>query len=383
MSSFRGTILKQRYRLLEQFCKFPDRGVYLAQDCAREKRLVAIKEIKQTILDDWASEEIPELIAAIEREPVLLAQLAHPQIPQYYDHFEEDDAWYLVMELVDGDELRRWLSKALPDESLWQASSKERTMKLLAVAIQLCDVLDYLHTHNPVILHRDIKPSNIMVTPQGKVDLIDFGIAALLPPGKTGGAFWGLTPGYAAPEQERGEWTTTQTDIYNLGVTLSCLLAGQHSTENATSEPFTPPETIQPAALRTLLTQMTEQEKDVRPGRAKLIGAMFRDIFTDLQGHPCTDVQIRQLLASPSATYRTRGTLVTYYQGQTVWYQFRLPTKRCPRLDVPAKITCIRSQSYGPDVEVTFVNPHINIKEQRWINPSHLWKLSANNAKEG
>jgi serine/threonine protein kinase len=222
-----------------------------------------------------------------------------------------------------------------------------------------------------------------MVTPQGKVVLIDFGIASALPPGKTGGAFWGLTPGYAAPEQEQHEWTTTQTDIYNLGITLSCLLAGQHSPENATSEPFTPPETIQPVALRTLLTQMTEQDKDLRPDRAKLIGMMFREILTDLQGSPCTDEQIRQLLASPSATYRTRGKLETCYQGQSVWYQFRLPTKQHQRLDVPAKITCIISPSYGPDVQVTFVNPHISVKEQRWINPSHLWKLSANAREEG
>jgi serine/threonine protein kinase len=222
-----------------------------------------------------------------------------------------------------------------------------------------------------------------MVTPQGKVVLIDFGIASVLPSGKTGGAFWGLTPGYAAPEQERGEWTTTQTDLYNLGVTLSCLLAGQHSPENATSEPFTPPETIQPAALRSLLTQMTEQDKNLRPGTAKRIGMRFREILTELQGRPCSNEQIRHLLASPSATYRASGKLETCYQGQTVWYQFRLPTKQRQRLDVPAKITCIRSQPYGPDVEVTFVNPHISVKEQRWINPSHLWKLSANAEEEG
>ncbi len=323
--------------------------------------------------------DIPALIAAIEREPVLLASLAHPQIPQYYDHFSDDEAWFLVMELVDGDELRRWLSKSLPGELLWQASSKERTTKLLAVAIQLCDVLDYLHTHTPVILHRDIKPGNIMITPQGLVKLIDFGIAAALLPGETGGAFWGLTPGYAAPEQERGKWTTIQTDIYSLGVTLSCLLAGQHSPWDATSEPFTPPETIQPESLHSLLTQMTLQDPEKRPDRAKCIGMKFREILTDLQRGPSTDVQIRQLLASPSATYRTRGKLETCYQGQTMWYQFRLPTKQRSRLDVPAKITCIRSQAY---VEVTFVNPHISVKEQRWINPSHLWKLSANNARE-
>lgn len=377
MSSHAGIMLTERYRLLEVLCAFPDRRVYVAQDCACERRLVAIKEIRQTILDDWASEEIPAMIAAIEREPVLLASLVHPQIPRYYDHFADDDAWYLVMELVDGDELRRWLSKALPGEPLWQVSSEERTTKLLAVAIQLCDVLDYLHTHNPVILHRDIKPSNVMITPQGKVVLIDFGIASVLPSGETGGAFWGLTPGYAAPEQERNEWTTVQTDIYSLGVTLSCLFAGQHSPGNATSEPFTPPETIQPAALRSLLTLMTGQDKASRPGTAKHIGKVFREILADLQKRPCTNEQIRHLLASPSATYRTRGKLETCYQGQTLWYQFRLPTKQRQRLDVPAKITSICSQPYGPDVEVTFVNPHISVKEQRWINPHHLWKLSA------
>jgi hypothetical protein len=171
---------------------------------------------------------------------------------------------------------------------------------------------------------------------------------------------------------------TMQTDIYNLGVMLSCLLAGQHSPMNATTTPFVPAASIQPAALRFLLTHMTEQDPEKRPNTAKRIGMVLREILADLQGNPCTDMQIRQFLTSPSANYKTRGELKNCYQGQTVWYQFRLPTKRHERLDVPAKIAYIRSQSYGPDVEITFVNPHRSVRERRWINPSHLWKLSAN-----
>ncbi len=378
MSLKEGCLLKNRYTILEQLFTRPHKRVYMALDGEHENRFVAIKEIKQTLLDDdWEPGEIPALIAAIEREPVLLASLSHPQIPRYYEHFEQDDAWYLVMELVDGDELRPWLSKMLPGENLWQAPSDQRIKKVLAVAIQLCEVLDYLHTHDPVIFHRDIKPSNVLVTPQGEVMLIDFGISCSLARFETGKTSWGLTWGYAAPEQERDEWSTAQTDIYNLGITLSCLLSGRHSPKNAASHPFVPPDTIRPEKLHNLLTQMTQQDPEKRPATARYLGTTFRELLTELQGGPATSEQIRQMLASPSATYQTKGKSETCYQGQTVWYQFRLPTRRTGRLDIPAKITSIRSQSYGPDVEVTFVNPRSSVKERRWLHPSHLWKLSA------
>ena len=203
-----GLLLKDRYQLLSLLYSNEHKRIHLALDCKYENRLVAIKEVKHTILDDWSSEDIPELVAAIEREPILLSELSHPHIPQYYEHFEDDDAWYLVMEFIDGCELRSWLPKVLPSEDVWNAANEERTRKLLAVGIQLCDVVEYLHTREPIILHRDIKPNNIMITPQGKVMLIDFGIACCLARGETGRACWGLTPGYAAPEQELDEQTT-------------------------------------------------------------------------------------------------------------------------------------------------------------------------------
>lgn len=371
-------LLKDRYQILE--CLFNSRHtrVYLACDEEYKNQLVAIKETRQTILDDWATEEVPALISAIKREPRLLATLSHPNIPYYSTHFDDNDGWYLVMELVDGQNLRLWLEKTLPSENVHEAPNVRRTKKLLAVAIQLCEALTYLHERSPIIVHRDIKPSNIMVTPQGMVKLVDFGLSHALNGGNMSRAFEGLTWGYAAPEQERGEKSSPRMDIYALGVTLSCLLVNRHSPPDATSDQFTPSETIQPTALRTLLTQMTEQDPTKRPATARYLGMTFRAILAEVFGEPCTEELLSQLLASPSVTYQTKGKWKTCYEGQTLWYQFRLSTRRRVRLDVPAKITSIRFRSYGPDVEITFVNPYEGQTEQRWIHPSQLWKLVAN-----
>src|SRR5947209_2545426 len=130
------------------------------------------------------------------------------------------------MDLIEGETLEEYLQKTrdgcLPLHTV------------LDIAIQLCTVLDYLHTRQPAIIFRDVKPANIMRTPDGRVYLIDFGTARHLKPGQARDTIALGSPGYAAPEQYGKAQTTQQSDVYSLGVTLHHLLTGNDPSE----EPF-------------------------------------------------------------------------------------------------------------------------------------------------
>jgi Serine/threonine protein kinase len=112
----------------------------------------------------------------------LLAALNHPHIPRVYDHFTDAEHWYLVLQFVQGETLEQYLHNPA-------AADPHTTRKLLQdevveFALRLCNALQYLRTYTPPIIFRDLKPSNIMRTPEGKLYLIDFGIARHYKKGK-------------------------------------------------------------------------------------------------------------------------------------------------------------------------------------------------------
>jgi len=153
---------------------------------------------------------------ALERQA--LARLQHPHIAGLLDAGLSDDGQpFFVMAYVDG----------LPlDTAMAGRTLKER----LGLFLQLADAVAY--AHRSLLVHRDLKPGNVLVTPEGQVMLLDFGIAKLLDPGEgadadqTSAATRPFTPNYASPEQVRGEAVTTATDIYSLGVLLYLMLTG-------------------------------------------------------------------------------------------------------------------------------------------------------------
>jgi outer membrane protein assembly factor BamB len=149
-----------------------------------------------------------------EREAGLLATLNHPAIPKVYDFFEENNRLYLVQELVPGKDL----------ETLLEETGNPFDEKRVATwAIQICDVLHYLHHHQPdPIVFRDMKPSNVLLSTGDRIVLIDFGIARLIDPNERKGTMIG-TEGYAPPEQYRG-MIDPQGDIYALGASMHHLL---------------------------------------------------------------------------------------------------------------------------------------------------------------
>ncbi len=203
-------VLQNRYKIMGVLGGGGMGTVYQARDLnfTDVRRLVAIKEM-HTLATDGALRA--SMLKTFRREANILAALSHPAIVKIYDYFDLNDRAYLVMEYVNGSDVELLISKTkeLPPE------------KILEWAIDLCDVLEYLHGQNPPIVFRDMKPSNVMVDSLGKVRLIDFGIAKTFVSGVKHTMIG--TEGYSAPEQYKGD-VTPQSDIYSLGATLHHIL---------------------------------------------------------------------------------------------------------------------------------------------------------------
>src|SRR6266446_9322980 len=207
-------LLHSRYSIVSQVGTGGFGAVYQARDMLFSNRLVAIKEMSQ---DGLSPQELAEASAAFEHEALLLTDLIHPNLPRIHDHFTENGRSYVVMDFIAGDTLEDYVDKFVRRFSIESA---------LEIGLQLCTVLDYLHTRQPPLIFRDLKPANIMRTADNHVYLIDFGIARHFKPGKAKDTVPLGSRGYAAPEQYGKAQTTPQSDIYGLGATLHQLLTG-------------------------------------------------------------------------------------------------------------------------------------------------------------
>jgi outer membrane protein assembly factor BamB/tRNA A-37 threonylcarbamoyl transferase component Bud32 len=198
-------------------------AVYRAQDLRfKVEKVVAVKEMINQATDPDIQATIVE---GFEREANILATISHPAIPTIYDYFTLGARSYLVMEFIEGDNL---------EIKLQQRRAPFNDEEVISWGIALCDVLDYLHTHEPEpIIFRDIKPANVMITRRNQIRLVDFGIAKTFQTGHKGTMIG--TEGYSPPEQYRGE-ASPAVDIYALGATLHHLLTNQ---DPRTEPPFT------------------------------------------------------------------------------------------------------------------------------------------------
>lgn len=201
-----------KYELLALVGRGGMSEVYLARDRRLNKQW-AVKEIKGKLIAPTL-----ELKSALT-EAELLKQLDHPALPRIVDILEDDERETvdIIMDFVEGKNL-----KALIGES--EGLSQEQVVGWM---LQVCDALCYLHSRNPPVIYRDVKPENLMVNMDGKVKMVDFGIARRYKPGKPEDTQPLGTPGYAAPEQFRGKGQTdARTDIYGVGTTMYHLLSG-------------------------------------------------------------------------------------------------------------------------------------------------------------
>lgn len=220
-----GTVLQGRYAIESVLGVGGMSLVYRGRD-RRFKDVVracAIKEMFQNAPDSGTRSL---MLKNFEREASLLATLSHPAIPKVFDFFDENGKVYLVMEMILGQDL---------ETTLDQAGGPLPEAQVVEWAVQLCDVVEYLHRHEPQpIIFRDMKPSNVIITPDERIVLIDFGIARIFLGDYRKGTMIG-TEGYAPPEQYRGI-ADRRGDVYALGATLHHLLT---NSDPRTETPFT------------------------------------------------------------------------------------------------------------------------------------------------
>jgi WD40 repeat protein len=261
-------LLCSRYSIAGQVGTGGFGAVYQAKDTLFTNRFVAVKEMSQ---DGLGTHELAEALAAFEHEALILANLAHPNLPRIHDHFSEHGRSYVVMDFIPGYTLEDYLAKFAKHLSVEDA---------LKIGLQLCSVLDYLHTRKPPIVFRDLKPANIMLTADNDAYLIDFGIARHFKPGKAKDTIPLGSKGYAAPEQYGKAQTTPQTDIYGLGATLHELLTGEDpSLALFHFEHVKLPNSPIEAQLNTLLQQMLEMEMSKRPASIAVVKQELRDLL--------------------------------------------------------------------------------------------------------
>ncbi len=206
-------------------------------------------------------------IARFEREHSILARLSHPSIVPMLDAgVAADGTPWLAMGLVDGQRIDQWCRA--------QALDVRGRIRLV---LEVCDALAYAHQN--LVVHRDIKPSNVLVDAQGKVRLLDFGIARLADESSesTASAYRAMTPGYASPEQLRGDAAATTMDVYGTGaLTHALLLGGPPPGDGAQTN----------AALPRDLSAVLECALAALPRRYPSIAALRADLAAWLEGRP-------------------------------------------------------------------------------------------------
>src|SRR4051794_23876568 len=251
------TILDQRYIIRRLAGRGGMGAVYQAIDTQMKQRQIAIKEMGQSAL---SKEEVAEAMARFQQEAIILGSLSHPNLPRIYQAFSEQERTYLVMDYIEGKTLYQLLK-----EGQWQPLP---TSQVLGYAIQLCDVLAYLHQQTPPIIFRDVKPTNIMVTQDGHIFLIDFGIARFFKEGQKRDTQFLGSRGYASPEQHGIFQTNPRTDIYGLGATLHFCLTGQDPYRATDPFAFSSIQQVNPQvplALAQLIHRMVAMDEQLRP----------------------------------------------------------------------------------------------------------------------
>ena len=209
-----GNLLYNRYVIVRLLKRGGMGAVYLAQDTHLGNQECVVKEMLDQFVDAQQHQHAAQMF---EREAVILSRLRHNHIPRVYDHFAERGRHYLVMDYVQGRSLEEVLrSEGKPIDEGW----------VIEWALQICDVLAYLHEQQTPIIFRDLKPANVMLQDDSQIKLIDFGIARHFAPTQSNTPFG--TPMYAPPEQYRGH-AEPRSDLYALGATMHHLLSGQES----------------------------------------------------------------------------------------------------------------------------------------------------------
>ena len=203
----KGMFLADRYEIIEQIGTGGMSDVYKAK-CHKLNRYVAIKVMKSEFSEDKT------FVSKFRAEAQSVAGFTHPNVVNVYDVGDENGVYYIVMELVEGITLKKYIEKR----------GKLPFKEAVSIAIQVANGLDAAHKHN--IVHRDIKPQNIIISKEGKVKVTDFGIAKVASSSTINSSSTMGSVHYISPEQARGGYSDERSDIYSLGITLFEMLTG-------------------------------------------------------------------------------------------------------------------------------------------------------------
>ncbi|MFD4318926.1 serine/threonine-protein kinase [Streptomyces sp. NPDC058548] len=279
----RGELIAGRYELIKRL----GRGAMGEVWAGRDRVLHRDVAVKMLVIDDGAHVDLPR---RFEREAVAAAQIGHPNVVALHDRGVHEDLWFLVMERVEGVNLAEHIRDGGP----------MALARALQIAQDICSALTAAHQAH--VIHYDIKPHNVMITPDGRVKVVDFGIAGFIQSAFTLARSSQLapagTPEYGAPEQFLAERGDARSDLYALGSVLFALLAGrppfmghsglaiaQHkSLEDAPRldalRPNLPPEVTQ------LVADLLERNPDRRPQTALEVCERLVGLRASLDGTP-------------------------------------------------------------------------------------------------
>ena len=292
-----GTLLGNRYEILQLLGQGGMGAVYRARD--REvDRMVALKVIRPELAGR------PEILQRFKQELILARQVTHRNVIRIYDLGEADGIKFITMQFIEGQDLK----------SLLIQKGKCTVEEAVGIIQQVCLALEAAHAEG--VVHRDLKPQNIMLDKQGKVTVMDFGIARSVEFGgmTQTGALMG-TPEYMSPEQVRGEEVDARSDLFTLGIIFCELLTGKMPYQadtvmgtmfKRTKEPATPPAQLDPSvprAVSEVVTRCLEMDSKHRYQSA----AELRHELETWQGPGMVFPAARGGLAAPALRWLRRA----------------------------------------------------------------------------
>jgi serine/threonine-protein kinase len=297
-------LLNKRYKLLSPLGAGGMAMVYKAQDLSLG-RLVAVKVLRDQLTND------PEFLARFQQEARSAANLQHPNIVTVHDFGRDGGRYYIVMEYIEGQDLKGLIKAQGGPFPVAQA---------LDLFIQMCAGIGYAHRAG--LVHCDVKPQNMLVTPDGRLKVTDFGIARAFvarAPGETTDVVWG-SPQYYSPEQAAGESPSPASDVYSLGVVMYEMLAGRLPFVAATQPALAmmhlreePPNIALfnpaiPEALAIIVHKVLAKEPSARYRTADQLGRIlisYREHGDELTGALETNTPAHGAAHAPAAPQRT------------------------------------------------------------------------------
>ena len=313
-----GAVLQGRYRILGLLGRGGMGVVYQCEDLRLPGKRWALKEM--TVYDPASHEQIED---SFKREAQMLSRLRHRNLPMIVDYFIEESRQYLVMEYIEGENLAQLIGRE------GQASE----LQALRWALELAQVLDYLHRQEKPVIFRDLKPDNIIITEDRHIKLVDFGLARQFEPGKRRDTQASGSVGYAPPEQwEDASQTDERSDVYSLGATLFYVLTGRPPSPVYGSQRLRPYRANLDHGAEAIVLRCLQPEPSQRYANT---GELIRDLLLWLSKQPTASGTSSQPVRVASEPVVAQLPAAAEVSGTTAAIQISAPAGRHHPLTSP------------------------------------------------